>query len=142
MRKLSKAQLNTLIDQNPSMFRSGGSFTSNRLCKIFDIRKPSTKGRFETVNKRLIRFNLEKVTAYTSLNKLLARRGLVIRQSNNRYIVQDLEGTRNRIMSYSQQSAKKISQRRTLIQGLRTYQGRWSRLSDNELNTIRLSYRS
>ena len=61
--------LEKVIQKNKHMLKTGSTFTQKELCEMLSI----------TPSPCPVRHNMQKFRAYTSLNKLLKLRGLVIR---------------------------------------------------------------
>ena len=139
-RRISKIDLHNLICAHPAKFRLGGRFTSTWLCTKLGFIQPSFKGlSTESALKTANTFNLVRMSAYVRLNRQLALRGLVIRQATDpitskvEYIVQEIEGTEERLEAYATKMREGQQQFQRLSNGVRRYQSTWSRLRDSEL---------
>ena len=83
MVRTNKANLSTIITGNAGIFVHGAIFSADVLDTMFGIAIPSIPAgssidqTFKAINRR----NLQRLTAYTKLNKALAERGLSIHQS-------------------------------------------------------------
>lgn len=136
-RYFSDADLHKIICENPRLFRSGATITSSWLCRTFEIEVPSienlTLAQAMQVGNR---HQLRKTYYYVRLNKLLSRRGLVIRQETNAetavvtYKVQQMPGTIKRLEAYAHQTEVKREQFRRLTVGVATYRQQWSPLEE------------
>ena len=124
---LSTPQIQAFINANPRTFRQGATLTEEQLCAIFSIPRPTITNDFATTAKALSRFHLSKLSAYTKLNRVLSRCGLVIRQEADGrfYRLQDAEGTVKRIIGLASEAAGKRASQRQLTDGYSNFGGRW-----------------
>lgn len=70
--------------QNTALFAHGSVFSGDVLDTMFGIQLPAVADNnpiniFNSINRR----NLQRLTAYTKLNKMLAERGISIHQKTN-----------------------------------------------------------
>ena len=124
---LSIPQIQAYIDTNPRIFRQGVAISETQLCAMFNITPPTITTDFNQTSKAFNRYHLSKLSAYTKLNKVLRRCGLVIRQEEDgrTYRIQNGEGTVKRIVGLASEAASKRLTQHTLTDGYSTYGGRW-----------------
>lgn len=85
MKKQTITDIDLVIQTNKAKFKPGVSIKEKDFLKItstiFGITTPKFKSTFKSAKEAHI-YALQKVAAYTKLNKVLAHRGLVIRASD------------------------------------------------------------
>lgn len=84
MVNINKANVSGIIMQNTALFAHGSVFSGDVLDTMFGIQLPAVTDNnpiniFNSINRR----NLQRLTAYTKLNKMLAERGISIHQKTN-----------------------------------------------------------
>jgi len=77
----NKANVSGIIMQNSALFAHGSVFSGDVLDTMFGIQLPAVADNnpiniFNSINRR----NLQRLSAYTKLNKMLAERGISIHQ--------------------------------------------------------------
>jgi len=82
MVRTNKTTVAGIILTNAQLFTQGTTFSADVLDTMFGIQLPAVPANDPLVSHSLInRRNLQRLTAYTKLNKQLAERGLSITQS-------------------------------------------------------------
>jgi uncharacterized membrane protein YfhO len=100
------AAYNALIAQNPTFFTPNTSMTEAQFCALVGLVPPKSSSY-----KDLAKFNLEKVTQYTRLNKLLQPRGIFIKSKNygDTYEVHSIVTDRDASVRYSNRSFANVA---------------------------------
>lgn len=130
---LSVPQLNNLITANAEIIKTDAQLPKEALIAWFAI---STLPEYPTVNDvRQHDFNV--LTAYTTMNKLLRKRGLVLKKKKDTFMVLGLNTAKEKSIEYLRVSDRNTLQRQELRAGIRRYQSSWSPLADEELSRIR-----
>lgn len=135
MRKLSYPQVRNLIDTNRKLFKPGTEFPDTAIMAWFGIAQPN----FDTMNQaQVIRtaqtFQLQKVSAQTTVNRVLAQRGLYMSQHKTvNYKVKTADQTVAKVSAYSTASMQKASRGKELDVGVKAYKSKWSRVKNSEL---------
>ena len=134
MRSLSTPAMHQLINRHPRIFRAGNYMTQSTLRNMWSIPPLNVEGLSVNDTVRMVKdHQFALLNAYTRLNKLLALRGLVIRQSNNRYNICNINQARDRVQGLLLESDKKDRTAARLSAGIRRYSCVWSPLSEIEL---------
>ena len=128
--KQAKA-LNQLITTNKAALKAGSNLSEADLCAWFNIPTVSPFEDALTVQK----YNMKKLSAYTTLNKQLAKRGLVIKASNyyTSFKVLTVPETEHKVERLKAVSQAKATRASILRQGATTYRSKWTKLKSTEL---------
>lgn len=131
---MTAQELNELISQNRTSFKSGSTIQEAELCLWFNINKPK-KVNFKSVQQ----FAFKKLSAYTSLNKVLAYRGIVLKSRNygTTYEVLTQPRVENKINNLHAEAQAKTARAHIIEAGKTAYRGRWSKLKKKEIKLIR-----
>lgn len=130
---LSTPQLNNLITANIGVLVTGAILPKEAITSWFDIKALSETPSVTEVRQH--DFNL--LTAYTTMNKLLRQRGLVLKKKKDTFLVLGLDTAKQKSIEYLRVSDRNTLQRQELRAGIRRYQSVWSPLADAELTRIR-----
>lgn len=134
MNHLSKPQRHAIIMRNSSLFVLNKTVPAQRLRQWYNIPTLDIQDLNEVDTVKMIRnHDLCMVTAYTKLNQLLTRRGLVIRRQNGVYKLQTLPKAARRVGQLAEESRTKAYASTRLSNGITRYHGIFSSLSDDEL---------
>lgn len=133
MTLLSTPQLNRLITDNREVLQHSNVIPKELLYSWFAITPLSDSPSIDEVRQH--DFNL--FNAYTSMNKLLRKRGLVMKKKKDTYCVLGLASAKEKALGYLRVSDRNVVQRQELKAGISRYQSVWSPLSDVELSRIR-----
>lgn len=132
MQRRSKAQLNQAITAASQHFVSGNTIQASLIEEIFAI-APLRVTRLATAKAEVTRHQLQMLTAYTRLNRLLRNRGLVLKQSHGNYEVLGLQRAQHKVEKYYAVADRNNYQAAQLRRGLVTHRSQWSSLTDEEL---------
>ena len=132
MQSRSKAQLNQIITAHHTHFVSGNTIQASFIEELFAI-TPLRVTRLATAKAEVTRYQLQMLTAYTRLNRLLRNRGLVLKQSHGNYEVLGLQRAQHKVEKYYQVADRSNYQAAQLRRGLVTHRSQWSPLTDEEL---------
>ena len=130
---LTKYELNQLVTTNNREFTHGSIIHLTQLHRWFSVTPISDRPSADEVRRH--DFNL--LTIYTRLNRLLRKRGLVLKKHNDEYLVLTLETARLKAEEYVRESHRNTYQYNELTEGLRRHQSVWSPLLVHELDRIR-----
>lgn len=135
MKNLSYPQVRNLIQSNTKMFKQEAQFPDTAIMAWFEIEQPD----FTSMNSaEIVRasqtFQLQKVSAQTKVNRVLAQRGLYMSQHKSvNYRIKTAVQTASKVKSYSIASAQKASRGRELNAGVTAFKSKWSRVKNSEL---------
>ena len=132
MLSLSIPTLNQIISNNDRLFRATTTLSDATIREIFDIAPITTRSLPTEV--RLHDFAM--FSAYTRLNKLLRRRGLVLKKAKDTYKVLGHVPATTKAEEYVREAGRNIRQHGILSQGIRTQGSLWSPLTAAELEDI------
>ena len=132
MQSRSKAQLNQIITAHHTHFVSGNTIQASLIEEIFAI-APLRVTRLATAKAEVTRHQLQMLTAYTRLNRLLRNRGLVLKQSHGNYEVLGLQRAQHKVEKYYSVADRNNYQAAQLRRGLTTHRSQWSPLTQEEL---------
>ena len=132
MQSRSKAQLNQSITAHYTHFVSGNTIQASLIEDIFGI-YPLNITRLATAKAEVTRHQLQMLTAYTRLNRLLRNRGLVLKQSHGNYEVLGLQRAQHKVEKYYAVADRNNYQAAQLRRGLVTHRSQWSPLTQEEL---------
>lgn len=130
---LSTPQLNQLITANREVLQHSNVIAKEFLYNWFTITPLSDSPSVDEVRQH--DFNL--FAAYTTMNKLLRKRGLVLKKKKDTFCVLGLASAKEKALGYLRVSDRNVVQRQELKAGISRYQSIWSPLSDVELTRIR-----
>ena len=126
---MTKQQLNTFITNNNKQFAAGSTFSATDLAKWFNI---PLSGNINSNNMKLL-------SAYTSLNRLLKTRGLVVKSKNyysEFHIKGGIEAARH-VNNLKKSGANKIASATLLSVGITKHHSTWSKkISKKDLKAI------
>jgi len=128
-------RLNNIIDTNRSVFTAGKTFTQSWLMNTYGIAPMA----MNPSPKDVARFNLKLVTAYTKLNKLLAKRGLYVKSTNyyETFEVLTLEKAISKVKKYKNKAKGDKAASRNLDKGIKNFKSKWTKkLSKDEINEV------
>lgn len=135
--KLAKAnQLNQIISDYRHLFTPGSEFTVQDLRDMMGI---TLKPKPTTCYKTLQRRNLEYMSFYLTLNRVLRHRGLVIESSDyyTKYRVLALpEQIKGKVQSYQSHSSALQGAAKGLAEGYAKHRGKWRKLGPNQLKRV------
>ena len=132
MQSRSKAQLNQAITAHHTHFVSGNTIQASLIEEFFAI-APLHVTRLATAKAEVTRYQLQMLTAYTRLNRLLRNRGLVLKQSHGHYEVLGLQRAQHKVEKYYSVADRNNYQAAQLRRGLVTHRSQWSPLTQEEL---------
>lgn len=132
MQSRSKAQLNQIITAHHTHFTAGNTIQASLIKEIFAI-APLRVTRLATAKAEITRHQLQMLTAYTRLNRLLRNRGLVLKQSHGNYEVLGLQRAQHKVEKYYSVADRNNYQAAQLRRGLVTHRSQWSPLTQEEL---------
>lgn len=132
MQRRSKAQLNQAITAASQHFISGNTIQASLIEELFAI-APLCVTRLATAKAEVTRYQLQMLTAYTRLNRLLRNRGLVLKQSHGNYEVLGTQRAQHKVEKYYAVADRNNYQAAQLRRGLVTHRSQWSPLTDEEL---------
>lgn len=133
MTLLSTPQLNSLITANADIITTDAVLPKEAITSWFNINALSETPSVTEVRQH--DFNL--LTAYITMNKLLRKRGLVLKKKKDTFLVLGLDTAKQKSIEYLRVSDRNTFQRQELRAGIRRYQSVWSPLADEELTRIR-----
>jgi len=135
-KNLSKPQIQQIILRNKKQFVLGKEIAEKKLRKWYTIPELALDGLSAIDTVTMVRsHDLCMVAAYIAFNRVLTRRGLVIRRIKGKYMIQSLPRAEVRVKQLRHESVlKKVSAKR-LNTGIRRYQGIFSALSEEELRS-------
>ncbi len=110
MKYVSTTKRQTIVEEEKLLFTGGKEIPKKKLREWFSIIKP--KRHKTTTNKaynqKVINYSLHMLTAYTAMNRTLAGKGLVIKNSKGKYEIQSSHGTFKKIDTlYKEAKGKK-----------------------------------
>lgn len=118
---MTQLQAKTIIEANPQLFREGTTFSQTELCRIANIDIPVFGGIGATaITKKAQRFQLQKTSAYCTLNKILRTKGSVIKQRGTNYYVTTLPEAHAVIASYTRKASSIARNKAIMIQGIQS----------------------
>ena len=132
MQSRSKAQLNQAITAHHTHFVSGNTIQASFIEELFAI-APLRVTRLATAKAEVTRHQLQMLSAYTRLNRLLRNRGLVLKQSHGNYEVLGLQRAQHKVEKYYSVADRNNYQAAQLRRGLVTHRSQWSPLTQEEL---------
>lgn len=133
MTLLSTPQLNHLITDNSEILQHTNVIPKELLYSWFAITPLNSSPSVDEMRQH--DFNL--FTAYTSMNKLLRKRGLVMKKKKDVYCILGLDSAKEKALGYLRVSDRNVIQRQELKAGITRYQSVWTPLSNVELARIR-----
>ena len=127
---LKVQEYDRMITQNVSKFQPNSSMTENEFCDLIGLVIP-----IRVTHRDYSTFNFIKLSAYTELNKLLARRGVCIKQKNygEMYEILPKESTDSKVYHYREHAAHMLNASKVLQTGRKRYDSVWQRLSTSEI---------
>jgi hypothetical protein len=123
--------LNSLITSNKAKyFKVGKVIDEAVICSWFQIQSPTSSSYAD-----IQRYQLAKLSAYTSLNELLAKRGMRIKAQNyySSFLVMEHDQIEQQVGRYQGLSASKRAKAITLRRGAAAHHSKWTRLQQSEL---------
>jgi hypothetical protein len=135
LKALAKVRhLNLVITNNPHIFTEGKVFPESAFCTLVGMPQQTS---FKT-SRDASRYLFSKVKELSTINKLLALRGMYIRSKDYGQFYAVITKTRvpSRINAYKKQAAAKEHAGRILAKGFDTYESVWSALNDQEVTEV------
>lgn len=136
--RASLPQVRDVINVNRKMFKQGNELTEDEVLALFNVTVPA----FDVMSAAEIRqtaqaFQLQKLGLQVKINKVLAKRGLYMKQhQNTKYQIQTVEGAAERAEMLAVTGAEKQRRAGVLNQGLVRHAGVIrTRISNAELRT-------
>ena len=123
-------RINNLITANKAKyFKAGKDIDESTLCEWFNITQPTSASYPE-----MQRYQLDKLKAYTKINKFLALRGLRIKAQDyyTSFHVMEADAIPKQVATYRAESKGKQHSAIVLQRGARTYKSRWTKLQRSE----------
>ena len=117
----NKANVSGIIMQNSALFAHGSVFSGDVLDTMFGIQLPAVADNnpiniYNSINRR----NLQRLSAYTKLNKMLAERGISIHQKTvagaASYHVQTVDKLPKDVTYYRRKGKRATKRSRILLQ--------------------------
>lgn len=130
---LTKHELNRLITDFASRFSVNSSIPLSQFHLWFSVSSISDKPTIDEVR----RHDFNMLTIYTTLNRLLRKRGLVLKKSKDEYLVLALESAQSKAESYVRESHRLTYQYGELTEGIQKFRSSWTPLTDGELARIK-----
>ena len=119
---MTQLQAKTIIESNSRLFREGTTFSQTDLCRIADIALPVFGGVGAlAITRKAQKFQLQKTSAYCSLNKILRTEGRVIKQRGTNYYVTTLPEAETVIASYTRRASSITRNKAILTQGVQSH---------------------
>ena len=131
---MTKYQIRDFIDQHQDIFRTGNVFNENLVLTYFGVEQPDLTGNTILDYRNLTRFKFKKLDVQTKINRVLAKRGMYMSQTDyTNFYVRDSVDTIQRVDELRNEGASKIVFSNNLQRNIRRYGSRWTRVSDEEL---------
>lgn len=121
------------ITANKNVFAQGNTFTAEWLNENMAWLVPNLKKKHPP-----LKHALHQVKAYTTLNKVLATRGLYIKASNyySTFTILPKETTIKKANQYSFEANTKLIASNNLHAGINRYNSKWRKPSKNQVTRI------
>ena len=138
MKRLSLPQTRNLIyaTGNRTLFKQGSTFSEHFVLDWFGIKTPdfSQLAQHEIV-PAASKLQLQKLSAQTQINKVLAKRGLYMGQhQNTSYKIKTLQGSIKQTAAFGRSATAKLEKADDLNKGIKGFQAKLSiRVSNSEL---------
>lgn len=129
-------RINRIIKRNPAKFSGRAKIDYKWLQKTFDWLVPGLDTADPAVTSDAVKF----VRAYTTINKVIAERGIYMKACNyyTHYQICNTRPTVDRVVAqYFDDSIAKKDKGLTLRQGYNKHAGVWSPLTSHELSSLR-----
>ena len=140
MKRMTKTEMNQFITANKKTFKQGNTIPAYDLCDWFSISKPiTTRVSSAVTSANIQRHNLQKLSAYTSLNRILATRGICLKSTNygQAYEVLDADATETKVSRLHSTASSKAVAAMNLAAGIKEGRGKWRKLTRKQLETVR-----
>ena len=127
------ATYNKIITRNSELFAPDTRITEKQFCKLVGLEIPQRGTHYEFAS-----FNFKKLQKYTELNKLLARRGVYIKQRfyGAFYDILPRDNTDKKVKYYKIKSGHMQRASTILKTGRERYDSIWKRLSIKEVREV------
>lgn len=132
MASLSIPTLNQLISNNAQLFRESNTLSGTVIRDFFQIVPITDQSSPAAVRTH----DFAMFSAYARLNKLLRRRGLVLKKDKDTYKVLGHVPATQKAAAYVREAGRNIRQHTTLTEGIRLQGSLWSPLTTPEMQDI------
>ena len=117
----------TTINSNSDLFTQGTVIPESKILGWFNIKLPDfSKSSIQANIKSAQRFQFQKLAAQSSINKILATRGMYMSQANDTYIVKNKAQVKLKIKQLKQLAKVKKHQAAVLQNGLNLFNCSWN----------------
>ena len=117
----------TTINSNLDLFTQGTIIPESKILNWFSIKLPDfSKTSIQANIKAAQRFQFQKLAAQSSINKILATRGMYMSQANDTYIIKNKAQVKLKIKQLKQLAKVKKHQAVLLQNGLNLYNCSWN----------------
>lgn len=118
---MTLTQAKSIIESNSRLFREGNTFSQTDLCRLASISAPDFSGLGTlAITRRSQKFQLQKTSAYCTLNKVLRTEGRVIKQRGTNYYVTTIYEAESVLSSYTRRVTSITRNKASLTQGVQS----------------------
>ena len=117
----------TTINSNSDLFTQGTVIPESKILGWFNIKLPDfSKSSIQANIKSAQRFQFQKLAAQSSINKILATKGMYMSQANDTYIIKNKAQVKLKIKQLKQFAKVKKHQAAVLQNGLNLFGCSWN----------------